>query len=863
MRRLFAVLALIFACCGSANAGFWASFQAASTPTVTPAASWQQILVGGGGFFTSAAVASDNTQITGLDGPGAYIWNATATAQNGATGVWQPVITSSSMPPAFVSNPQGFQAGMFAITMQYTNSSNVWMVYPKWTANAGSGDTCVVYASTNKGQTWTATAGFAESCDTYTPWNGSYRWYAHRMDVDPTSNNNVFLGTQGLGLFFTQDAGATWTPISTSVVPAGSNEGVVGVLFNPQNHNIAFACVGGSGVYKSTNATSSNPPTFSLTSSGPTGCLYTNIDQANGNYYAIDEAGENLWVYNGSTWNKILTTTFAGSPTITAVDVDPTTANHVIVTDIFGNLDETFNANAGTPTWGGFTNGQSQPAFTFTNDAAWLSNLADNYQFRGIYFDRSNPLILHYTSNNGFFTTTLSGAITGSTSITLVSQSRGIENLTANHVLSVPTSPATIVVSGWDHPIFTHTTSNLNVYPTVFGPMPSIDDSTLCVAWDVDYASSNTAVIGTECDGIHGYGEPTWIYSGYSTNDGTSWTNWNTANYPTSASNGGQNIAFSTPSNCLWAPSGSVLPSYSNNCNTSTPTWTQISLPGSPSLSGFLNLVFNPAKEIAADRVNSGYFYLLDPGVGFFYTQNGGATWTAGITNTDLALTKTPIMKPNPLFAQDVFVAGGLNGPPGLQPGGGFLYHTIDGFATSCQITSMANPTSVGFGKPANGKTFPSIIASGWVVDSTSTSITIPGSLPASVSFTASVGSTYYPVGMNLSMMSGSQGSTTQFNGPVTAYNSGTGLVTMEVYNTQGSGAHSDFGIYINGVWENDNFSHTTCNPGSVAATWQLVGGTQYPIGSMQPINDVDGDMNIYGQAYIGLGVQGWAYYAP
>lgn len=855
-----AVAASVFAA-SHANAGSWAQFQA-QAPAAAPA-QWQQILVGAGGLFSAPDVASDNTQIVRLDGPGAYIWNAMAKAQNGATGTWQPLVTTSSMPSALVSNPQGFQAGVFEIKMQYTHSNNMYMVYPYWTAADEDDAQCAVYKSTDTGAHWAQTT-FTTDCVSYTPWNGNWRFFNNRMDIDPTSDNNVFLGTQGDGLWFTQDGGTTWTEISTSVVPVGSNEGIDGVLFDPQNHNIAYVCSGGHGVYKSTDATSDNPPTFTLTSSGPTGCSFTDIDQHNGNYYALDEARENLWVYNGSTWSKVLTSTYYGTQSIIGVTVDPTTANHVIAADPFGNLDESTNAGS---SWGGWTNNQTGPAYEYTNDVTWLSVFGNQDGREGVFFDRSNPLIIDYTSENGFYTTTLPGAITNATNLTLYARARGVENLTTQHILSAPTAPAGVYLSAADHGVFSTTPASFNTYPTTFGPIPSIDQSNLCVAWDADYATSNPAFVGVECDGINYYpGQgASWLYSGYTSNGGGTWSNWNTGDYPTSASNGGQNLAFTTPADCLWAPSGSVLPSYSSGCNTTTPSWTQISLPGSPSLSGFLNQGTVPAKEIAADRVSSGYFYLLDPGVGMFYSQNGGSSWTAGDTITDIALTKTPIMKMTPGVAGDGYIAGGFNGSPGQQPGGGYLYHTIGGWHSSgvdCQITSMANPTSVGFGAPKSGNTYPSIFASGWVADSASGSLTIPGSLPSTgFQFTASTGSNYYPVGTALSLMAGGQGSGSQMNGIVTGYNSGTGVVTMTVYNTQGSGSHTSWGVYISGVWENDNFSSSTCDPASVAANWKLVGSTQYPLGSMQWVNDIDGDMNIYGAAYIALGVQGWAYY--
>lgn len=856
--RIAALIVGVFLLSPTADA-FMRGGLTTNIPTVT--AGWKQILVGAGGFFTRQDVASDNTLIMGLDGPGAHIWNATATAQNGATGTWQPLVTMQTMRnTSLAANPQGFQAGIFEIKMQYGNSSNLYMVYPKWTYNAGASPTCVIYGSTDKGATWTEKAGYFASCNTFTPWNDTnYRFYNNKMAVDPTNASNFLFAPQADGLYYSHDGGASVTKISTAVVPNGTGAGNAGVLYDPTNVSIAYTCVNGTGVYRSTNAGAS-PPTFSATSGGPTGCRYTDIDRNNGTFYAIDEAGQNLWRYNG-TWTKVLTNTLFGSaPSMPGVAVDPGTANHIIVHDIQGSLNESTNSGTG---WGGWANSEAAPTYSYTNDAGWIAKLNPNQQWWGISFDRTNSNALNFNTANGAYTVTLSGAITGGTVITQQSKSRGVENLTALHVLSVPTSPTSILVSGWDHAIYSKTASNLDSYPSTFGPQqPAQLNSQLCVAADVDYASSNTSVIGTECDGISGYGQPTWYSTGFSTDDGATWTQW--TSFPTGKTNGGANVAFSSPSNCMFAPSGGILPSFSNNCNVAAPTWTQISLPGAPSMSQFLQsgAASSMPKEIAADRVNAGYFYLLDPNVGFFYTQNTGTSWTAGATNSDTALTKAPIMKAVPGLAQDLFVAGGLNGGAGLQPQGGLLYHTVDGFATTpCQIASMANPVSVGYGKAKSGNTFPAVYVVGWVTDNSATTTTFP-TAGASFTITVSTGSAYYPVGRTLSIYT-----TNTFGnfltGVVTAYNSGTGALTITVTNVgTGSGSFSNWQVFIPGIWRNDNFSHTTCNPGAVAASWQLV-GTQYPLNSMQQVNDIDGDMATEGMTYISLGVQGWAYYHP
>lgn len=825
---------------------------------------WHPLLVGGGGKFTAIYATKDNIPYTRIDGPGAYSWNPSGTAPNGATGVWNTLVSTTSMPASLVANPQGFQGGVYEIKAQFVSpSNNFYMVYPMWTFNTGGAVMCGIYASTDGANTWSLTAGYSQLCST-TDWNGPTKLVNNRMDIDPTNVSNSFLGTVTNGLWYTRNGWATATQISNASVPFGSNEGVSSVLFDPANDNNLYVCSGGGGVYRSTNAVSVTPPTFTALSGGPTGCLQSDIDRANSNYYVISSDGQHLYRVTGTTPTLILTDTFSGTASINGLAVDPTTANHVIVCDAFGNLNETFNAQSATPTWGGWTNGHTGPSFSYTNDATWLATYQNNFGFHGIAFDRSNPLILKFNTDLAVFQQTLPGAITGSTNLTAVAMTRGVENLTTVHVLSVPTSPSTLWMSGWDFPIFKSSASTVNSYASaVAGQTGSNVFSGLCVAWGLDYAFGSTSFVATECDSVV-YGSttpPGFIQAqGFSSNAGAAWTPYTAK--PTGNTNGGKNIAVSTTTNCMYAPTGGILPSFSNNCNVASPTWTQIGLPGSPSVGQFLTNLNDGSQQIAADRVNSGYFYLLNPNNGFYFSQNGATTWTAGATNTDIALTKHPIMKATTGIAQDVFVAGGDDATPGLQPQLGNLYHSIDGLATTCQIASMFNPISMGFGKAKSGNTFPAVYVIGWVADTSSTSMAMP-SVGASVTFTLANGGAYYTNGTALSIFSGTSGSSSNtINGIVTGYNAGTKQVTLTVANVAGSGTFSSWGIYNWGVWRNDNFSHSTCNPGSVATGWQRA-GAQYPLNSMQPPNDVDGDMNIEGQVYIALGVQGWAYYSP
>src|SRR5262249_28553966 len=55
---------------------------------------WQTLKVGAGGFLTGMDIAPNDTMVVRADTYGAYIWNGTQ---------WQQLVTSTSMPAAFLN----------------------------------------------------------------------------------------------------------------------------------------------------------------------------------------------------------------------------------------------------------------------------------------------------------------------------------------------------------------------------------------------------------------------------------------------------------------------------------------------------------------------------------------------------------------------------------------------------------------------------------------------------------------------------------------------------------------------------------------------------------------------------------------
>jgi hypothetical protein len=232
-----------------------ASTGSSATPAFTTASStgskWSILKVGAGGYLTGASIASDNTLVVRADTYGAYIWNPSATTpqgNEGGTGAWQQLITSSSMPLSFVSMGQLYNYGVYEIAISPSNSNYIYMMYhdakPKtYPPNV------TVYQSTNKGQNWSVT-NFTPVSDQILNANDAYRLFGQKMVVDPSSSTTVYAGANTSGLFKTTDGGSSWTELAGFPTPSAGGPGITGLAINPSNSREIFGASHGNGVYQ-------------------------------------------------------------------------------------------------------------------------------------------------------------------------------------------------------------------------------------------------------------------------------------------------------------------------------------------------------------------------------------------------------------------------------------------------------------------------------------------------------------------------------------------------------------------------------------------------------------------------------------
>ncbi len=644
------------------------------TIVVDPVASnnWQTLDVGAGGFVTGIDIAPNDTMVVRTDTYGAYIWNGSA---------WQQLVTSTSMPAAFVT-PNDSQ-GVYEIQIAPSNTNVLYMMYEGY-----------VFKSTNEGTTWTETS-FAPV--TENP-NDAYRMDGQKMAIDPENPNVVYVGTPQNGLFVTTNGGVTWQSVSAVPVSQtdgdGDYPGITGIDFDPALGvtggitDTIFAASYGNGVYESTNGGAS----WSAIG-GPSEVEYAAVSST-GVYYVISN-GNSLWDYKGGVWTELLSDT--SGIELETVAVDPFNPQEIVTQNNAGELNISYN---GGETWSGRNYGNQLIA----TDIPWLAGASTNsgqgqwLDIGGTVFDQLVPNELWISDGTGVFNTTNlpTENFTTHTPVIWDDQSIGIEQLVANEIVVPPGGDP--VLASWDRPFFY--INNANAYPSTYGP---IESGTIVAGWSVDYASSDPSFLvgiadwwGTE-------------ESGYSTNGGQSWTAFPSFLPGAGSTFIGGTIAASSPTNIIWAPAGGFDPYYTLNGGE---TWNPITLPGVSNWSGLDPAYYLDARTVTADRVLPNTFYLYYAGEGVYETTNGGSTWTQVYSGQI-----SPYSWYNAEFESVPGEAGNLfftGGPQSSFPSEGFYRSTNQG-ATWIAVPNVTEVNCFGFGAPAPGQSYPSIYIVGYV----------------------------------------------------------------------------------------------------------------------------------------------------
>ena len=634
---------------------------------------WKPLRVGAGGYVPGIDIEADGTRVIRTDAGGAYVWDGTQ---------WDQLVTSLSMPAGDYADFSG-AGGVYEIKVAPSNTNRFYMMFNGY-----------VYRTDNRGVTWTKTNLTQVSANA----NGSFRGDGPRIAIDPNNADVVFVGTDTNGVWESQDAGADWTQVTalgTSALVNGNPPGY-GMVYDPTSSVVngktqgIYVATYGTGVYHSTNGgatwtlTSGGPATFERLAIGPDGTLYV----------VSDDGSVNLYMYSSGTWSSVNTST---TPHVVAVD--PRNANHIVVANFAGGITVSNDHGA---TFGG---GESSGTLA-SPDVPWLINSGGYMTSGDLAFDPTQNDVLYQSVGDGVVYTSPPTTNVG-VAITWTFQSKGIEELVTNEIISPPGGNP--LVASWDRAVFDIT--NPDVFPSDYGPHDSFD-----AGWALAYAQNDPSYIVGVLGFFNADGD-----SGYSTDGGQTWTNFATEPACLTGALGGT-LAAASSTDIVVFPENNVQPCYTLDGGR---TWSQITMPGVPTSgeTGFGWAYYLNRPIVAADPVNIGTYYAYNYGVGgypssagIFTSTDGGVTWTRVYDNTFASSGFNASLKAMPGKVGELFFTSGSQSGWTINADPGEVFeHSTDGGATWSAVPNVTGVFTFGFGKAAPGHSSAAIYLAGYV----------------------------------------------------------------------------------------------------------------------------------------------------
>jgi photosystem II stability/assembly factor-like uncharacterized protein len=694
------MLALLSSCGSSSST-------AAPPPAASPAGApvtaenyqWKPVAIGGGGFITGYdADNSGTTRVARADVYGAYIWL-------GDQSRWAQLVTSNTMPDD-MRIQDGANEGVYEVVVAPSDPDRIYM------AIKGG-----IFRSDNRGKRFVhaspSTAPFPLVFDA----NSRYRHYGPFMAVAPDRPDLVLFGSPENGLWQSQNAGQTWTQITS--VPylkpaAGQVNQTPGIVIwfekGPGGASTGriWAVSYGLGVFVSSDDGRTFTP-LSPSGSPQPKALRQGAFAPDGTFYGVDNAGQAVWQYRAGAWTNLTSRPGLSARAFGSVAINPT-GGDIYVFDEGGRVFRSDNA------------GQNWSSVTRTisvgeGDPPWLR--VNNISYFSTGMVRFDPFIRNRiwgATGVGVFYADMPA---GTSSLKWISQTRGIEELVANDVIQPKGKPP--LFAAWDFGI--HVKPDLNAFSTTYGPKERVLISAQQLAWsdaDPNFIVTNASDARMNCCSEDGQS----VLAGYSLDGGTTWSRFATLPTPpgTSASDpwrmsfGTLAVAANDTKNIIWEPSFNRSPFYTKDRGQ---TWSKVVLPGETGpLTGSHSNYYFGRKTLTADRVQPGVFYLYHSGeapnialTGLWRTANGGATWERVYVGEIAPSSQfSAKLRAVPGQAGQLFFASGVSGISDTK-----LRRSIDGGRTWTMVERVDRVDDIAFGKAARDAAYPTIFISGKV----------------------------------------------------------------------------------------------------------------------------------------------------
>ena len=636
---------------------------------------WGSLPLGGGGFVTAviAHPTEQNLFYARTDVGGIYRWIE-------STKSWKPLTDFISVA----------DQGLYGVEAIAVDPQKPEMLYALVGTSYYSNGKTAILISDDYGETFTVidvTSKFKAHG------NGDGRQMGERLAVDPKNSNVIYCGTRSNGLFKSTDGGRTWNSVSFPVTTTSNGVGINFVQFDEsssvsngvtQKIYVGTAQTGNS-IYVSTNGGNS----WSAVSGQPTQyiphrCAMKNgtlfVTYANGAGPGIGSAGGYVYKYNGS-WTNISPSNNTSDYNYGGISI---VGNRIVVTSVGCYKMQSWDGRCDwqTATWGDeiFVSdnlGSSWNAMfsnckvTFdANSVPWVKDHAMHWTGCAT-LDPFDSKRCFFISGNGLF---MSDNLSTNT-FDLKFMVKGLEETVPLDMVSLPSGQVITVVGDYDGGLYMAQDGSYDVYPsTVHTPEMG---TTHGIAASVD--GSLVVRAGSKSSFVQ-----------YSTDKGRTW------NYCSGGKEGSGHVAVSANGSIIlhcpnsyngysYDGTGSTV-YYSTNRGTS---WTQCN-----------GISINGAYPVA-DGANSNKFYITN-GNTVYVSTDGGRNFSA---KGSTGYTSYYKMRAVPGVEGDIWAPCGSNG----------LYRSTNSATSFSKLSSVASCDAVGFGKAAEGKTFPAVYIWGTV----------------------------------------------------------------------------------------------------------------------------------------------------
>lgn len=637
--------------------------------------SWGSLPLGGGGFVTAviAHPTEQNLFYARTDVGGIYRWIESIKS-------WKPLTDFISVA----------DQGLFGVEAIAVDPQKPEMLYALVGTSYYSNGKTAILISNDYGETFTVvdvTSKFKAHG------NGDGRQMGERLAVDPKNSNVIYCGTRSNGLFKSTDGGLTWNSVSFPVTNTSNGVGINFIQFDEsssvsngvtQKIYVGTAQTGNS-IYVSTNGGNS----WSAVSGQPTqymphrcalknGVLY--VTYANGAGPGINSAGGYVYKYNGS-WTNISPSNNTSDYNYGGISI---VGNRIVVSSVGCYKMQSWDGLCDwqTATWGDeiFVSDNLGSSWTSmfssckveldANSVPWVKDHAMHWTGCAT-LDPFNANRCFFISGNGLFMTDN----LNTNKFKLKFMVKGLEETVPLDMVSLSSGQVITVVGDYDGGLYKAENGSYDAYParvhtpemgTTHGIAASVDGSL------VVRAGSNSS------------------YVQYSTDKGSTW------NYCSGGKEGSGHVAVSangsiilhcpnTSNGYSYDGTGSTV-YYSTNRGTS---WTQCN-----------GISINGAYPVA-DGANSNKFYVTN-GNTVYVSTDGGKNFSAKGTTGYTGYYK---MRAVPGVEGDIWAPCGTNG----------LYRSTNSATSFSKLSSVFSCDAVGFGKAAEGKTFPAVYIWGTV----------------------------------------------------------------------------------------------------------------------------------------------------